>query len=399
VTRRPIYLDHHATTPVDPRVVEAMAPYFREEFGNASSATHIYGWRAEAAVEQAREELAAAIGAADPREIVFTSGTTESDNLALAGIARAQRGRRDHLVTCAIEHPAVLDTARALAEHEGCSVTELPVGEGGLVDPEAVRAAIGPRTALVSIAAANSEIGTLQPIAEIAAVCRAAGVPFHSDAAQAVGKVPIDVRRDGVDLLAFCAHKLYGPKGIGALYVRRGGRPPLALAPLLHGGGHERGLRSGTTPVPLVVGFARAVSLCLADCEAEAARVRALRDRLFDGLCQALPGQVACNGDPVRRLPGNLNVSFAGVRADALLTALHDVALSTGSACASARGEPSHVLRALGLPPERARGALRFGLGRGTTEAEIDTVIARVAEEVRKARETAGGGPIRVRGA
>jgi cysteine desulfurase len=211
--------------------------------------------------------------------------------------------------------------------------------------------------------------------------------------------VPIDVRRDGVDLLAFCAHKLYGPKGIGALYVRRGGRPPLALAPLLHGGGHERGLRSGTTPVPLVVGFARAVSLCLADREAEAARVRALRDHLFDGLCQALPGQVACNGDPVRRLPGNLNVSFAGVRADALLTALHDVALSTGSACASARGEPSHVLRALGLPPERVRGALRFGLGRGTTEAEIDTVIARVAEEVRKARETAGGGPIRVRGA
>jgi cysteine desulfurase len=396
MSRRPIYLDHHATTPVDPRVVEAMAPYWSAEFGNASSAAHLYGWRAEAAVEQAREELAAAIGAGDPREIVFTSGTTESDNLALAGIARAQRGRRDHLVTCAIEHPAVLDTARALAEHEGCSLTELPVSPGGFVDPEAVREAIGPRTALVSIGAANSEIGTLQPIAEIALVCRDAGVPFHSDAAQGVGKVPIDVRRDGVDLLSFCAHKLYGPKGIGALYVRRGGRPPLALAPLLHGGGHERGLRSGTTPVPLVVGFARAVALCLADLEAEAARLRALRNRLFDGLCEALPGVVACNGDLEQRLPGNLNVSFAGVRADGLLTALHDVALSTGSACASARGEPSHVLRALGLPPERVRGALRFGLGRSTSEAEIDTVIARVAEEVRKARDAAGG-PVRVR--
>jgi cysteine desulfurase len=394
-TRRPIYLDHHATTPVDPRVVEAMAPFWSDDFGNASSATHLYGWRAEAAVEQAREEIAAAIGAGDPREIVFTSGTTESDNLALAGVLRAAAGRRDHLVTSAIEHPAVLDTARALAD-QGCALTELPVGEGGLVDPAAVRAAIGERTALVSIGAANSEIGTLQPVAEIAAVCREAGVPFHSDAAQAVGKVPIDVRRDGIDLLSFCAHKLYGPKGIGALYVRRGGRPPLALAPQLHGGGHERGLRSGTTPVPLVVGFARAVSLCLADREAEAERLCRLRDRLLEGLCKALPGQVACNGDPVRRLPGNLNVSFAGVRADALLTALRDVALSTGSACASARGEPSHVLRALGFPPERIRGALRFGLGRGTTDAEIDTVIRRVAEEVRLARESAAA-PLRLR--
>jgi cysteine desulfurase len=394
MARRPIYLDHHATTPVDPRVADAMAPYWTEEFGNASSATHLYGWRAEAAVEQAREELATAIGAADPREIVFTSGTTESNNLALAGIARAQQGRRDHLVTSAIEHPSVLDTARALVE-QGCSLTELPVGEGGLVDPAAVRASLGPRTAIVSIGAANSEIGVLQPIAEIAAVCREAGVPFHTDAAQAVGKVPIDVRDSGIDLLSFCAHKLYGPKGIGALYVRRG-RPPIAIAPLLHGGGHERGLRSGTTPVALVVGFARAVALCLADRDAEGARLRGLRDRLFAGLSAQLPGQVLLNGDPVQRLPGNLNVSFAGVRADALLTALSDVALSTGSACASARGEPSHVLRALGIPPERVRGALRFGLGRGTTEAEIDTAIARIADEVRSAR-TAAPGPIRVR--
>jgi cysteine desulfurase len=297
-------------------------------------------------------------------------------------------------VTSAIEHPSVLDTARALAE-QACTLSELPVGAGGVVDPETVRAELSERTALVSIGAANSEIGTLQPLAEIAAVCREAGVPFHTDAAQAVGKVPIDVRESGIDLLSFCAHKLYGPKGIGALYVRRG-RPPIALAPLLHGGGHERGLRSGTTPVALVVGFARAVALCIADREAEAARLRGLRDRLFDGLCAQLPGRVALNGDPAARLPGNLNVSFAGVRADALLTALHDVALSTGSACASARGEPSHVLRALGLPPERVRGALRFGLGRGTTEAEIDTVIARVAHEVRSAQQ-ASAMPVRVR--
>jgi len=371
-----------------------MEPYWSEEFGNPSSATHLYGWRAEAAVEEAREQLAAAIGAADPREIVFTSGTTESDNLALAGIAQARGGRRDHLVTSAIEHPAVLDTARALAAH-GCSLTELPVDADGRVDPQAVRAALTERTALVSIGAANSEVGTLQPLAEIAAICREAAVPFHSDAAQAVGKVPIDVRRDGIDLLSFCAHKLYGPKGVGALYVRRG-RPPLSLAPLIHGGGHERGLRSGTLPVPLIVGFARAVALCLEDLETEAARLRALRQRLLDGLSQRLPGGVALNGDPVRRLPGNLNVSFAGVHADALLLALRDVALSTGSACASARGEPSHVLRALGLAPERIRGAVRFGLGRSTSEAEIDLVIARVAEEVASARAREPAGPVRV---
>jgi cysteine desulfurase len=382
----PIYLDHHATTPVDPRVVRAMEPYWSEDFGNPSSASHVYGWRAQAAVEEAREQLAAAIGASDPREIVFTSGTTESDNLAIAGIARAGRGRCDHLVTSAIEHPAVLDTCRALRA-EGFAVTELPVDAGGLVDPEAVRAAITPRTALVSIAAANSEIGTLQPIPEIAAVCREAGVPFHSDAAQAVGKVPIEVRAAGVDLFAFCAHKLYGPKGVGALYVRRG-PPRLRLEPLLHGGGHERGLRSGTLPVPLCVGFARAVTLCLEDLAAEAKRVRGLRDRLLAGLRDRLPG-VAVNGDLDRRLPGNLNVSFEGVRADALLSALPDVALSTGSACASARGEPSHVLRALGLDPERVRSALRFGIGRSNDEEQIDAVCARVSEEVAAARNRA----------
>jgi len=377
--KTPVYLDHHATTPCDPRVVRAMEPWWTEDFGNASSATHAFGWRAEAAVEEAREQLAAAIGASDPREIVFTSGTTESDNLAIAGIARAARGRRDHLVTSAIEHPAVLDTCRALAS-EGFATTELAVDSGGRVDPEAVREAIAEGTALVTIGAANGEIGTLQPLAEIAAVCREKGVPFHSDAAQAVGKVPLHVEESGVDLLSFCAHKLYGPKGVGALYVRRG-PPRLRLEPLLHGGGHERGLRSGTLPVPLCVGFARAVALCLADLESEAERLRGLRERLLAGLRASLSG-VETHGDLARRLPGNLNVSIEGVRTDALLPALPDVALSTGSACASARGEPSHVLRALGLPPERVASALRFGLGRGNDAAQIDAAVARIAEEV-----------------
>jgi len=378
----PVYLDHHATTPLDPRVLDAMLPYYGPHFGNSASSTHRYGWTAEAAVEDARERLAAAIGAREPREIVFTSGTTESDNLALQGVMRANRERGNHLVTSAIEHPAVLDTARAL-EAEGFATTELPVDADGLVDPDAVAAALGEATQLVSIMAANSEIGVLQPIAEIGRVCRERGVAFHSDAAQAVGKVRVDVEEQGVDLLSFCAHKLYGPKGIGALYVREG-RPRLRLAPLLHGGGHERGLRSGTLPVALIVGFARAVELCLEDLEAEAARLAGLRDRLF-GRLQEL-GEVRRNGHPSRRLPGNLNVSFAGVEADALLVALKDLALSSGSACASATGEPSHVLLALGLSEELARGALRFGLGRGTSEEQVERAAARVCEEVRAQR-------------
>ncbi len=392
---RPIYLDHHATTPVDPRVVAAMAPWWTDDFGNPSSATHAYGWRAEAAVEEARERLAEAIGAADPREIVFTSGTTESDNLAIAGVLRAARGRRDHVVTCAIEHPAVLDTCRAL-EAEGFATTELPVAANGRVDPESVRDAIGERTALVSIGAANSEIGTLQPLAEIAAVCRESGVLFHSDAAQAVGKVPLDVRECGIDLLSFCAHKLYGPKGVGALYVRRG-RPRVRIEPLLHGGGHERGLRPGTLPVPLCVGFAEAVSLCLDDLESEAARLRGLRQRLWDGLRERIPG-VERNGDPDLRLPGSLNVSFPGVSSDALLPAVPGLALSTGSACASAGGEPSHVLRALGLSPERVRGAVRFGIGRGNDEAQIDAAVAQLAEAVAAQGGKSSPGLSRARG-
>jgi cysteine desulfurase len=386
--KRPIYLDHHATTPTDPRVLEAMLPFFREDFGNASSATHVYGWRAEAAVEDARERLAAAIGAADPREIVFTSGTTESDNLALKGIARAGRSRRDHLITTAIEHPAVLDSCRAL-ESEGFRVTILGVDASGLVDPADVGAAIGERTALVSVMAANSEIGVLEPLEEIAVVCRERDVPLHTDAAQAVGKLPVDVDRLGVDLLSMCAHKLYGPKGVGALYVRER-RPRLRLEPLLHGGGHERGRRSGTLPVPLIVGFARAVELCLEDLETETKRVLELRERLWGKLRDGLAG-VVLNGHPDRRLAGNLNVSFPGIEADALLVALKDVALSTGSACSSAKAEPSHVLAALGLTPSLARAAVRFGIGRGNTAQEIDHVAGRVIQEVTALRRARGG--------
>ena len=379
----PLYLDHHATTPVDPRVLDAMLPYYREDFGNAASATHAYGWRAEAAVENARQSIASGIGARDPREIVFTSGSTESDNLALKGVAWGLAGKGDHVVTTAIEHPAVLDAARWL-EAQGRSVTTLPVDGEGFVDPEAVAAAIGPRTILVSVMAANSEIGVLEPLAEIGGICRERGVLFHSDAAQAVGKIPLDVEALGIDLLSFSAHKIYGPKGVGALYVRRA-RPRIRLEPLLHGGGHEHGLRSGTLPVPLIVGFAKALELCLAELPEEGARIARLRDHLLARLEKEIPG-VRLTGPREARLPGNLHVCIEGVDADPVIVALADVALSTGSACASARGEPSHVLRALGLPDRALRSGLRMGLGRGTTEAEIDWVADRLAEVVKGLR-------------
>lgn len=374
----PIYLDHHATTPVDPRVVEAMAPYLSDDFGNPSSATHVFGWRAEAAVAMAREQLAAAIGADDPSEIVFTSGTTESDNLALVGLARANRRRRNHLITSAIEHPAVLESCRALA-NEGCELTILPVDRQGVVDPGRVEAAITDRTLVVSVMAANGEVGTLQPIAEIGRVCAARDVLLHTDAAQAVGKIPVDVQAMGVDLLSMCAHKLYGPKGVGALYLRAR-RPRIRLEPLLHGGGHEGGLRPGTLPVPLIVGFAHAVGLCLEDLAGEGQRIAALRDQLWSRLSEALEA-VERNGRG-ERLPGNLSVSFAGVDSDQLLVALPGVALSSGSACASASGKPSHVLAALGLSEEVARTTLRFGIGRSNTEREIEWVAQRVIEAV-----------------
>jgi cysteine desulfurase len=365
----PIYLDHHATTPIDPRVLAAMEPWLREEFGNAASRTHVYGWRAEAAVEQAREEIAAAIGAREPREIVFTSGATESDNLAVKGVLRARREPGRALVHSALEHPAVSDSAAALAR-EGVAVRILPVDEAGRADPAALDALLAEPAALVSVIWAQSEIGVVQPIAELGERCRARGVPFHSDAAQGGGKVPVDVSAVPVDLLSFSAHKLYGPKGVGALYVRRG-RPRIRLEPLLHGGGHEWGLRSGSLPVALIVGFASAVRIAAAERETEAARLASLRDRLLAKLRERL-GTVHLNGALAHRLPGNLNVSIAGVPGDALIAACPGVAFSTGSACASARPEPSPVLLALGLPSDRVAEAFRLGLGRGNDEAEID---------------------------
>jgi cysteine desulfurase len=377
----PIYLDNHSTTRADPRVVEAMLPFFSEDSGNAASRDHVFGWRAEAAVEMAREELAAAIGAPDPREIIFTSGATESDNLALKG-ATPDGG---HVVTAATEHPAVLESCEDL-ERRGVAVSLLPVDSEGIVDPGRVARAIGERTAVVSIMAANSEIGVLQPLAEIGRLCRERGVLFHSDAAQAAGKVPLDVEDMGIDLLSISAHKLHGPKGVGALFVRRrrsDGRR-LRLLPQLHGGGQEHGLRSGTLPVPLIVGFGSAVALCVSEMDAEARRLVELRCRMLERLSESLSG-VLLNGHPERRLPGSLNVSFEGIEADALISDLKGVVVSSGSACSSAKPETSHVLRALGCDQARARSSIRIGLGRFTTAEEIeiatDALIAAVAAQ------------------
>ncbi len=385
-----IYLDHHATTPVDPRVMEVMAPLFTEDFGNAASHTHVYGWRAEGVVEVARERIAEAIGAGDPRTIVFTSGATESNNLALLGAVAASRASRPHVVSVATEHPSVLDPCRVL-EQRGARLTLLPVDGEGLVDPQAVADAIGDDTILVSVMAANNEIGVLQPTTEIGALCAERGVLFHSDAAQAVGKIPLDVDDQAIDLLSVSGHKLYGPKGVGVLYVRRrkAGRR-VRLEPLQYGGGHEWGLRSGTLPVPLIAGLARAVELALAEREQESARLGKLRERLLAGLRAGVP-EVVVNGHPTRRLPANLNVSLPGARAEALLPALHDVAISSGSACSSARPEPSHVLQALGLAEERIACSVRIGLGRFTTAEEVDRAARRIAEEAGKLREGAGG--------
>lgn len=378
----PIYLDHHATTPVDPRVEEAMAPYHSRDFGNPSSSSHVFGWRAEAAVDIARETLAAAIGAREPGEIVFTSGTTESDNLALLGTARANR-QKNHLITTAIEHPAVLETSRAL-ESEGFDRTVIGVDATGGVDPDEIARAITDRTLWVSVGAANSEVGTLQPLTEIGRICRERGVLFHSDAAQAVGKVPVDVQASSIDLLSMCAHKLYGPKGIGLLYVRAR-RPRIRIRPMMFGGGQQAGLRPGTLPVALIVGFAKAVEISVAERDSEARRLRELRETLWTRLSQEL-GDPVSNGHPERRLPGNLSVSFPGIAADQLIAGLPDIALSAGSACASGSPEPSHVLRALGLSDEMANSTLRFGLGRGNDAEQIAVVADRLIEVVRGLR-------------
>jgi cysteine desulfurase len=388
----PIYMDHHATTPVDPRVLEAMLPYFTEHYGNAASRSHSFGWKAEEAVEAARAEVASLVGAT-AREIVFTSGATESDNLAVKGLARfhaapgaARQGR--HLVTCATEHHAVLDSMATL-EREGFEVTRLPVSPDGRLDPERVRAAIRPDTTLVSVMHANNETGVVHPVEEIGRLTRAAGVAFHCDAVQSAGRIPFDVEAAQVDLASLSAHKMYGPKGVGALYVRR--RPRVRLLPLLDGGGHERGLRSGTLNVPGIVGFGRACALAAAEREAEAVRLLALRERLRLGILSGL-ADVVVNGSLAHRLPGNLNLSFAGVEGEALLLALRDVALSSGSACTSASLEPSYVLRAMGVPDGLAHASLRFGLGRFNTEEEVDHVVRLVLEKVRRLRALSPAG-------
>lgn len=376
--KRPVYLDYHATTPVDPRVLEAMLPYFCEKFGNAASGSHAFGWEARDAVEAARKQIAALIHAR-PKEIVFTSGATESDNLAIKGAAHALRARGNHIITAATEHKAVLDTCHRL-EAEGFHVTVLPVERDGLLDPGRLEHALVPGTILVSIMAAHNETGVIQPVAEIGRICRERGVLYHSDAVQAVGKIPVDVEAMNLDLVSLTAHKIYGPKGVGALYVR-GGKPGPALEPLIDGGGHEGGLRSGTLNVPGIVGLGAACAICQREMPEESVRLGALRDRLRDAIFSRLD-DVHINGSMAHRLPHNLNLSFAHASADALMMSLDGIALSTGSACTSARPEPSYVLKAMGVPDELAYCSLRFGLGRFTTEEEVDYAAARVIEAV-----------------
>ena len=378
----PIYMDHHATTPVAPEVFEAMRPYFLEHFGNAASRNHAFGWAAEGAVEAARAEVARLIGC-KPIEIVFTSGATESDNLAVKGVAEAYRDKGRHLITSQIEHHAVLDVCKRL-EKDGCQVTYLPVDRHGMVDPAAVARAITSKTVLVSIMLANNEVGTIQPLAEIGRICKERGVFLHSDAVQGVGKIPVAVDALGVDLLSLTAHKFYGPKGVGALYVRMG-QPRVRLVPQIDGGGHEKGRRSGTLNVPGIVGLGKACELAGRLMADEAVRLSALRERLRAALFLRLD-HIHLNGHPTERLPGNLNVSFDFVEGEALLMSLKEVAVSSGSACTSASLQASHVLRAMGLGDELAHASVRFGLGRGNTEEEVDYVCGRLVDEVTRLR-------------
>jgi cysteine desulfurase len=378
----PIYMDNHSTTRTDPRVVEAMLPYFTVHFGNAASRTHAFGWKAAEAVEEARTQVASVIGA-DSKSVIFTSGATESNNLAIKGACRLNQHEFDHVITVQTEHRAVLDPCRRL-ESEGFRVTFLPVDRFGRIAPRQVADAITSRTALVSVMLANNEVGTLQPVAEVGALCKERQVLLHTDATQAVGRIEVDVEELQADLLSLSAHKIYGPKGVGALYVRRR-NPHVRLEPMLEGGGHERGMRSGTLPVPSIVGFGAAAALCASDLMPEARRLRTLRERLFDGLSAAL-SDIVLNGHPEERLPNNVNVSFANVRGEALLMALRNVAVSSGSACTSASVEPSYVLRALGVADELAHSSIRFGLGRFNTIEEVDYVIEEVTRVVRHLR-------------
>ena len=379
---QPIYLDYQATTPMDPRVLEAMMPYFTHQFGNPHSRSHSYGWEAEEGVEKARGQIAKLIGA-DDKEVIFTSGATESNNLAIRGVAEFYKDRKNHIVTTVTEHKCVLDTCRHL-EQQGFEVTYLPVQQNGLIDLDALRAAITDKTVVVSVMAVNNEIGVIQPLAEIGKICREKGAFFHTDAAQAAGKIPLDVEAMNIDLMSISGHKIYGPKGIGALYVRR--KPRVRLVPLIVGGGQERGFRSGTLPTPLCVGLGEACEIAAKEMDAEAKRLTKLRDRMLKGL-RAKLSDLIVNGDLDQRIPGNLNISFAYVEGESLMMGIKNLSVSSGSACTSASLEPSYVLRALGVEEEMAHTSLRIGLGRFTTEHEIDTAVDELVHHVTKLRE------------
>jgi cysteine desulfurase len=378
----PIYLDYHATTPVDPEVLKTMLPFFTEVFGNAASRNHEFGWTAEAAVEKARAQVAHLIGASE-KEVIFTSGATESNNLAILGVAQMYKEKGRHIITSPVEHKAVLDTCQYLST-QGYDITILPVNQYGQVEPESVAKAIRPDTILVSVMFANNEIGSINPLAAIGKICKDKGVLFHTDAVQGVGKVPLNVQEMGIDLLSMTAHKIYGPKGVGALYVRRKG-PRVRLAPLVHGGGHERGMRSGTLNVPSIVGFGKACEIAGRTMKDEGARIARLRDRLWAGIQKELD-EVFLNGHPTERLPGNLNVSFAYVEGESLMMGMKELAVSSGSACTSASLEPSYVLKAIGVGEDLAHTSIRFGLGRFTTEEEIDFALRKVVSTVQKLR-------------
>ncbi len=378
----PIYMDYQATTPMDPRVLEAMLPYFIEKFGNPHSRSHSYGWEAEAAVEKARKQVADLIGASE-KEIVFTSGATESNNMAIKGIGHFYKDKKNHIITVVTEHKCVLDAARHL-EQEGFKVTYLPVQQNGLIDLEELKKAITDKTVLVSVMAVNNEIGVIQPLKEIGKITRERGVFFHTDAAQAFGKIPLNVEEMNIDLMSISGHKIYGPKGIGALYVRR--RPRVRLEPLINGGGQERGMRSGTLPTPLIVGLGEAATLAQKEMPEEYKRVKKLSDKFYNAVAREIP-DVFLNGDEKNRYPGNLNLSFAYIEGESMIMAIKDLAVSSGSACTSASLEPSYVLRSLGVEEEMAHTSIRFGIGRFTTESEIDYAIEVIRSNIEKLRQ------------
>lgn len=380
--KTPVYMDYQATTPMDKRVLDAMIPYFTEKFGNPHSRSHAYGWEAEEATEIAREQVAKLIGA-NAKEIVFTSGATESNNIAIKGVGHFYKDKKNHIITVVTEHKCVLDACRHL-EQEGFNVTYLPVQQNGLIDLELLKKTITDKTLLVSVMAVNNEIGVIQPLAEIGKICREKGVFFHTDCAQAFGKIPLDVEAMNIDLMSISGHKIYGPKGIGALYVRR--RPRIRIEPIINGGGQERGMRSGTLPTPLVVGLGKAAEIAANEMELENARLTKLSERFLKGIRAKVP-EVYINGDEKQRIPGNLNISFAYIEGESMIMAIRDLAVSSGSACTSASLEPSYVLRALGVEEEMAHTSIRFGFGRFTTEEEVDFAIDLVASQVQKLRD------------